>query len=130
MNLVSSSGVPLASSPEAPAKPVFTFTPFHGNVHVEKVPLKDLKTKGGIVIPETVNEKAAVFRVLAVGPGYLDPTTGVKMPMTCRVGDLVLVDVGRVVNVAYGGQECLVCQDADVYGKVQFEVESAEPAAS
>jgi chaperonin GroES len=102
---------------------VFTFTPLHGNVHIEKQKVSDLKTNGGLFVPDDVDDRAAVFRVVAVGPGFIDVTKndGSRLPMSVSVGDLVLVDLGQVRNIGYGGQTVYVCQDPDILGKVTFE---------
>lgn len=102
------------------------FIPFHHFLQVEKVLLKDLKTKGGIHLPDNLNEKALVFKVVAAGPGFFDVVSGKRVPMSVSAGDYVLVDVQQVVNVSYGGVDCHICPETAVFGAVEFK---GEPAA-
>lgn len=97
------------------------FKPCHHFIHLKKVMLSDLKTKGGLHIPGNISEKAAVFEVLAVGPGFFDPGTSARVPMSVTPGDFVLVNVGDVANASYAGQECLICPETSVFGVVTFE---------
>jgi co-chaperonin GroES (HSP10) len=104
---------------------VLDFSPMNGFVHVEKVEIKDLKTTGGILIPGNLDPKAAVFRVLGVGPGELCPGTGQRMPVSTSSGDLVLADVTRIINLSYCGQDVLVVEEAGIFGKVTFIKDTA-----
>ena len=108
-----------ADTPEKREK-ILKFEPMHHFVHIEKLLLKELRTTGGIILPQNIDEKAAVFRVLAVGPGYADPLTGKRMAMLVAVGDLVLVNVHEVVNIAYCGQGVLIVPETGILGKVDF----------
>ncbi len=44
------------------------FRPLHDRVVVKRVD-EDTKTKGGIIIPETAQEKPMQGKIIAVGPG-------------------------------------------------------------
>jgi len=46
-------------------------------------------SKGGILLPESAQEKPKMGEVIAVGPGKLDEE-GRRMPMHVKVGDRVL----------------------------------------
>jgi chaperonin GroES len=48
------------------------------------------KTPGGIVLPDSAQEKPRQGYVLAVGPGRLNLETGERIPMQVDVDDLVL----------------------------------------
>lgn len=97
------------------------FEPVQHFLHVEKVLLSNLKTKGGLHIPANVVEKACVFKVLAAGPGFFDVMSGKRVPMSVDVGDYVLVDVQQVLNIAYSGVDCLICPETAVFGLVSFQ---------
>lgn len=101
------------------------FTPFHHFLQVEKVLLKDLKTKGGIHLPDNLDAKAAVFKVIEVGPGFFDVVSGKRVPMSVKEGDYVLCDVQQIVNVSYSGTECLIVPETGVFGSVAFKGEPA-----
>jgi co-chaperonin GroES (HSP10) len=100
---------------------VFDVEPVDGWIHVEKVPIKDLKTKGGILIPDNINEKAVAIRVLAVGNGELCPGTGEHMSPPVKAGDYILADATRIINVSYSGQDCLVVDRTGIFCKIRFK---------
>ena len=64
------------------------FRPLHDRVVVRRVE-EDTKTKGGIIIPDTAQEKPMQGEVIAVGPGGRDET-GKLIPIDVKVGDIVL----------------------------------------
>ena len=70
---------------------------------VAKPSEKEEKTKGGIILPDTVKEKPQEGKVLAIGPGRLSED-GKRIPMDIKVGDLV-------VYAKYGGTEIKVDND-------------------
>lgn len=55
------------------------------------------KSKGGIILPETAQEKPKEGEVIAVGPGRLDEE-GQQHPLQVKVGD-------RILFSAYAGTE-------------------------
>ncbi|MEK9170068.1 MAG: co-chaperone GroES, partial [Patescibacteria group bacterium] len=61
------------------------------NDHIFLEPVEEVRTtKSGIVIPETSEkEKPIKGKVVAAGPGKLDEN-GKRVPMSVKVGDLVL----------------------------------------
>jgi len=66
-----------------------------------EIPTREEKTKGGIIIPETVErEKPEQGRVIAVGKGRVTDS-GEVIPVTVRVGD-------NVVFSKYGHDEITV----------------------
>ena len=62
-------------------------------------------TKGGIVLPDTAQEKPQEGEVIAVGPGKL-LDSGKLMPMDVKVGD-------KIIYAKYGGTEIKI--DAEEY---------------
>lgn len=60
-------------------------------------------SKGGIVIPDTAQEKSQQGEVLAVGPGFEMPN-GMRVPPGCKPGD-------RVVFGKYAGQDRKIGDD-------------------
>ena len=63
------------------------FKPLNNYVLMERV-AEDVKTAGGIIIPDTAKEKPVMGRVVATGDGELQ--NGNRVPMTVAVGDTVL----------------------------------------
>jgi chaperonin GroES len=64
------------------------FRPLHDRVVVKRVE-EDTKTKGGIIIPETAQEKPMQGEIIAVGPGARDDS-GKIAPLDVKKGDRVL----------------------------------------
>jgi chaperonin GroES len=61
------------------------FRPLHDRVVVRRIEGED-KTKGGIIIPDTVKEKSQEGEVIAVGPGARDES-GRLVPLELKAGD-------------------------------------------
>ncbi len=71
-----------------PSAEVAMLKPLNDRVVVEYA-LHEERTKGGIVIPDTVKEKPAKGTIVAVGPGKR-LESGTRQPMSVKVGDVVL----------------------------------------
>ena len=73
------------------------FRPLHDRVVVKRVD-EDTKTKGGIIIPETAQEKPMQGKIIAVGPGARDES-GKLVPLDVKKGDTILFgkwsEIGR-----------------------------------
>lgn len=48
------------------------------------------ETEGGIALPDTAQEKPETGTVVAIGPGFIHPKTGVRSPMSVSVGERVM----------------------------------------
>ena len=65
------------------------FRPLHDRVVIRRIEA-DAKTKGGIIIPDTVKEKPQEGEVVAVGPGARDES-GKLTPVELKAGRAGLV---------------------------------------
>ena len=65
------------------------FRPLHDRVLVKRVEAEE-KTKGGIIIPDTAQEKPQEAEVIAVGPGARDKSDKL-IPIDLKVGDRILL---------------------------------------
>ena len=75
-------------------------------------------TKGGILLPDTAQEKPKEGKVIAVGPGKVNDE-GVLEPVSIKVGDQVLFTAysGTEVKASQGdGEELLILCEDDVLG--------------
>lgn len=72
-------------------------------------------SKGGILLPDTAQEKPREGEVIAVGPGKRNED-GVLEPMTIKVGCRVLFTSYGGTEVKCDGEECLVLSEDDVLG--------------
>ena len=92
------------------------FRPLHDRIVVKRIDAEE-KTKGGIIIPDTVKEKPSQGQVVAVGPGGRDES-GKLIPIDLKVGDKVLFGKWSGTEVKLDGVEYLVMKESDVIGVV------------
>ena len=90
------------------------FRPLHDRVVVKRVE-EDTKTKGGIIIPETAQEKPMQGEVIAVGPGARDES-GKVVPLDVKKGDKVLFGKWSGTEVKIDGTELLIMKESDIMG--------------
>ena len=92
---------------------MINFKPLSNRVFIE--PLEEEKiTKSGIVLPDTAEkEKPIKGTVVAVGPGKLDER-GNRVPMSVKVGDVVLFKKYGPDEVEVEGKKYLVGEEADI----------------
>ena len=83
------------------------------------------KTKGGIIIPDTVKEKPQEGEVVAVGPGGRDEN-GKIVKLDLKAGDRVLFGKWSGTEVKIDGEELLIMKESDVMGVIEAP---AAPAA-
>jgi chaperonin GroES len=90
------------------------FRPLHDRVVVKRVE-EDTKTKGGIIIPDTAQEKPMMGEVVAVGPGGRDEA-GKLIPIDLKKGDKILFGKWSGTEVKIDGTEYLIMKESDVMG--------------
>jgi chaperonin GroES len=93
------------------------FRPLHDRVVLRRVE-EDSKTKGGIIIPDTAQEKPMQGEVIAVGPGARDES-GKLTPMDVQPGDLVLFGKWSGSEVKLDGVEFLIMNETDIMGVLE-----------
>ena len=99
------------------------FRPLGDRVVVRRVP-EEQKTAGGIIIPDTVQEKPQEGEIIAVGPGALDDN-GKRVVPEVRAGDFVLFGKWSGSEVKVDGQDLLIMKESDIMGVL--EGRSAKP---
>jgi|SRR5438270_900547 chaperonin GroES len=102
------------------------FRPLHDRVVIERVDA-EAKTAGGIIIPDTAQEKPQEGRVIAVGPGGRDEN-GKLIPIELKVGDRILFGKWSGTEVKIDGVDYLIMKESDVMG-VLVEAEARKKAA-
>ena len=102
------------------------FRPLHDRVVVKRVE-EDKKTKGGIIIPETAQEKPMQGEIIAVGPGGRDEA-GKLIPIDVKAGDIVLFGKWSGTEVKIDDTEYLIMKESDIMGVVEAQA-SAKKAA-
>jgi chaperonin GroES len=86
--------------------------PLHDRIVVEAAP-KEEKSSGGIILPDTAQEKPQRGKVLAVGPGKrLD--SGQLAPVDVKIGDVVLYGKYSGTEVTVEGAEYVILRADDV----------------
>ena len=92
------------------------FRPLHDRVVVRRVE-SDEKTAGGIIIPDTAQEKPQEGEVVSVGPGARDEA-GKLVPLDVKAGDRILFGKWSGTEVKIGGEELLIMKESDVMGVI------------
>ena len=92
------------------------FRPLHDRVVVRRIEAEE-KTKGGIIIPDTVKEKPQEGEIIAVGPGGRDES-GKLIPLDLKSGDRVLFGKWSGTEVKLDGEELLIMKESDIMGVV------------
>jgi chaperonin GroES len=93
------------------------FRPLHDRVVIRRIE-EQLKTKGGIIIPDTAAEKPQQGEVIAVGPGARGDD-GKVVPLDVKKGDRVLFGKWSGTEVKIDGEELLIMKESDIMGVLQ-----------
>ena len=93
------------------------FRPLHDRVVIRRIEGED-KTKGGILIPDTVKEKPQEGEVVAVGPGARDES-GKLIALEVKAGDRVLFGKWSGSEVKIDGEDLLIMKESDLLGIVE-----------
>src|SRR6202158_5358988 len=102
------------------------FRPLHDRVVLKRIEA-EAKSSGGIIIPDTAQEKPQHGEVVAVGPGGRDEA-GKLIPIDLKAGDRVLFGKWSGTEVKIDGVEYLITKESDVMG-VLTETEARRKAA-
>ena len=92
------------------------FRPLGDRVVVRRV-REDQKTPGGIIIPDTAQEKPQEGEIIAVGPGGRDEA-GKLIPLDVKSGDRVLFGKWGGTEVKLDGEELLIMKESDIMGVI------------
>ena len=93
------------------------FRPLHDRVVVRRIAAEE-KTKGGIIIPDTAQEKPQEGEVIAVGPGGRDEN-GKLIPIDLKPGNRVLFGKWSGTEVKLDGEELLIMKESDIMGVIE-----------
>lgn len=104
-----------------------TFRPLHDRIVVKRI-TADEKTAGGIIIPDTAQEKPQQGEVIAVGPGARNER-GEIVALDVKVGDTVLFGKWSGTEVKIDGQELLIMKESDVMGVLEKPASNLKKAA-
>ena len=90
------------------------FRPLHDRVVVERLD-SDEKTAGGIIIPDSAQEKPMQGKILAVGGGARDDS-GKIQPLDVKEGDKILFGKWSGTEVKIDGKDVLIMKESDIMG--------------
>jgi chaperonin GroES len=93
------------------------FRPLHDRVLVRRVEA-EAKTAGGIIIPDTAQEKPQEGEVVAAGSGAKNEK-GEVTPLDVKAGDRILFGKWSGTEVKVDGQDLLIMKESDVLGVVE-----------
>jgi len=102
------------------------FRPLHDRVVVERIDA-DAKSAGGILIPDSAQEKPSQGEIVAVGPGGRDEA-GKLIPIDLKTGDRVLFGKWSGTEVKIDGEDLLIMKEADIMGVLQETVAKKKAA--
>jgi chaperonin GroES len=102
------------------------FRPLHDRVVVKRIDA-DAKSAGGIIIPDTAQEKPSQGEVIAVGPGARDEA-GKLIPVDLEVGDRVLFGKWSGTEVKIDGEDLLIMKESDIMGVLDAPVAKKKAA--
>lgn len=78
---------------------------------IVKAAAAEVKTKGGLLLPETAKEKPQRGEVIAVGPGKSGKD---EVKMTVKVGDIVLFGKYAGQEISHEGNDYLIMREDDI----------------
>ena len=86
--------------------------PLHDRVLVQRLDMEET-TKGGIIIPDTAQEKPQEGKVVAVGAGRI-LEDGKKKPLEVKKGDKVLFSKYGGTEINIEGEDYLILREEDI----------------
>ncbi|GAF80438.1 unnamed protein product [marine sediment metagenome] len=102
------------------------YEPLEDCVLVEKIESENDASAGGIILPDKINERPTVAKVLAVGPG-MKMDDGGRFPMTLKEGDTVVFPRKTGDHLLIDGKELLVIPERYILMRVLSDCERVDP---
>jgi chaperonin GroES len=102
------------------------FRPLHDRVLVRRIEA-DTKTAGGIIIPDSAQEKPSEGEVIAVGEGVRDDD-GERIALDVKVGDRILFGKWGGTEVKIDGEDLLIMKESDIMGIIEPTAAAAKAA--
>jgi len=93
------------------------FRPLHDRVVIRRVNAEE-KTTGGIIIPDTAQEKPMEGKVVAAGPGARNEQ-GQLVPLDVKEGDRILFGKWSGTEVKLDAEELLIMKESDIMGIIE-----------
>ena len=93
------------------------FRPLHDRVVVRRVESEE-KTAGGIILPDTAQEKPSEGEIIAIGSGARDEA-GKLVPLDVKAGDKVLFGKWSGTEIKIDGEDLLIMKESDIMGVLE-----------
>ena len=93
------------------------FRPLHDRVLVKRVE-QDEKTAGGIIIPDTAQEKPMEGKIVAAGSGVRSED-GKLTPLDVKKGNRVLFGKYSGTEVTIDGDDLIIMKESDLFGIIE-----------
>ena len=93
------------------------FKPLHDRVVVSRFS-EETKTAGGIILPDTVQEKPSEGTIVAVGNG-IRGEDGSITPLDVKKGDHVLFGKFGGTEIKVDGEELMILRESDILGVIE-----------
>ena len=90
------------------------FRPLHDRVLVRRVEAEE-KTAGGIIIPDSAQEKPSEGEVISVGAGA-KAEDGTVTPCDVKAGDKILFGKWSGTEVKIDGEDLIIMKESDIMG--------------
>ena len=103
------------------------FRPLQDRVLIRRLE-SEQTTAGGIIIPDTAQEKPMEGEVVAVGPGARDES-GKLQPLDVKPGDRVLFGKWSGTEVKVDGEELIIMKESDIMGVIEGSAATRKKAA-
>lgn len=94
-----------------------TFRPLQDRVLVRRIKAEE-KTAGGILIPDTAQEKPAEGEIVAIGPGAR-AEDGKIHPLDVKPGDRVLFAKWSGSEIKLDGEDLMIMKESDLLGVIE-----------
>lgn len=91
--------------------------PLHDRVLVKRIE-SEAKTAGGIILPDTAQEKPSEGEIIAVGSGT-KAEDGTVTPLDVKAGDKVLFGKWSGTEVKVDGEDLLIMKESDIMGIIE-----------
>ena len=93
------------------------FRPLHDRVLVRRLD-QETKSAGGVIIPDTVQEKPMEGEIVEVGTGARSED-GKITPMDVKKGDRILFGKWSGTEVKVDGEDLIIMKESDIMGVLQ-----------
>ena len=93
-----------------------TFRPLHDRVLIRRIEAQ-AQTAGGIIIPDTAQEKPQEGEIVSAGSGARTED-GTLIPLDVKAGDRILFGKWSGAEIKIGGEDLIIMKESDILGVV------------